>query len=348
MTDNNSVVRIALVGAGAIGQRHMEFIDSCDCTQLVAIVDSADAGKAVATKARVPFFTDLSAMLKEIAPGGVIVATPNTQHVPVGITCAEHGAHLLVEKPIAESLAAANELLDCAAQNDVRVLVGHHRRHNPIIRRAREIVQAGELGDVTSVSAHFLVCKPDHYYEVEWRRRAGGGPILINLIHDIDCLRYIVGEIESVQAMASNRRRQFEIEDTVSVSLRFTNGALGTIAGSDTTPAPWSWEISAGENPDYPHASDANCYLIAGTKAALAIPSLKRWHHEPARDWFNHLEQTSDDVQPKNPLAEQMQHFADVIRGKTQPRIDGVDGTRTLAVTLAIREAAEHGGIITP
>ena len=86
----------------------------------------------------------------------------------------------------------------------VPVLVGHHRRHNPIIAKAREIVRSGRLGRLTSVTALWTLQKPDDYYDIEWRRKPGGGPVLTNLIHDIDTVRFICGEIESLQAVVSN------------------------------------------------------------------------------------------------------------------------------------------------
>ena len=141
----------------------------------------------------------------------------------------KRGIPVLVEKPIADTLDAALALADASEAAGVPVLVGHHRRHNPIVRKAREIVQSGALGRLTAVSATWLVCKPDDYFDVAWRREPGGGPILINLIHDIDNLRFIAGDIAAVQGMTSSARRGFPVEDTAALLLRFRDGALGTV-----------------------------------------------------------------------------------------------------------------------
>ncbi|MCA1371958.1 gfo/Idh/MocA family oxidoreductase, partial [Bradyrhizobium sp. BRP14] len=127
------------------------------------------------------------------------------------------------------------------------------------IKSAREAVTNGKLGQLTAVVGLWLLRKPDDYFEVAWRREAGGGPLLINLIHDIDNLRFICGEIVEVQALTSNKVRGFAVEDTAALLLRFANGALGTVTVSDATPAPWSWELSSGENPAYPR-QDQPCY----------------------------------------------------------------------------------------
>ena len=132
------------------------------------------------------------------------------------------------------------------------------------------------------------------------------------------------------------------------MTFRFANGALGTMTLSDSTPTPWSWETASGENPDYPHASDAHCYVIAGQTGSLAVPTLQLWRHEPNRNWSNPLQSTTVTVQHDNPLVEQIRHFAAVIRGEETPRITGEDGARTLAVTLAVRDAADSGKTVEP
>jgi predicted dehydrogenase len=136
--------------------------------------------------------------------------------------------------------------------------------------KAREIVQDGRIGRLTAVTALWLLHKPTDYFQVAWRRETGGGPILINLIHDLDDLRFICGEIASVQAITSNGARGFAVEDTAAITLAFVNGALGTVTLSDAVAAPWSWEITSGEAPNYPQRPE-NCYLFAGTEGSLAV-----------------------------------------------------------------------------
>jgi len=92
-------------------------------------------------------------------------------------------------------------------ETGVPLLVGHHRRHSPNIREARRLIQDGLLGEIVAVNGMWMFDKPDNYFEAEWRKKRGGGPLLINLIHEIDCLRFIIGEIERVQVIASNTNR---------------------------------------------------------------------------------------------------------------------------------------------
>lgn len=335
-------LKIAVIGAGLIGRKHIALAYENTNCDLTAICDANPAAADLAAQYDVPFYQDVGAMLDAEQIDGAIIATPTNLHTPVGIVCAERGVHLLVEKPIAGTLEEGRRLVDSAEKHQVHLLVGHHRRHNPLVQKARAIVQGGAIGDLVGVMATFALLKPDDYFNVTWRREAGGGPILTNLIHDIDNLRFICGEIASVYAIASNKTRGFAIEDSACISLQFANDALGSVFVSDTTPAPWSYEMTSGENPIYPQ-QNADCYRFLGTKGSLAFPSLKLWTYEqPGRDgWWEPLEehQMGGEVSDADALTEQLNHFCAVIRGETQPLITGADGLQTLAVTQAIIES---------
>jgi predicted dehydrogenase len=337
----HKLVDLAVVGTGDMGQRHLEAIAEAPTTQAIAVVDIDPAGARAANDWDVPYYAAMEPMLDEIKPDGVIVATPNASHVPIALLCVQSDIPVLVEKPISDTLDAALALAVASETAEVPVLVGHHRRHSPIIQRAREVVQSGELGDVTTVSATWTAYKPTNYFETAWRRESGGGPILINLIHDIDCLRFIVGDIAAVQSMTSHERRGFEVEDTAAVLLRFHDGALATIMLSDSVAAPWSWELTSGERTsyDFPQTGQ-DCYFIGGSKASLAVPSLQTWRYEEAPNWWNPLSKASLAVEEADPIGRQITHFSDVIQGYTEPMITARDAARTLEATLAIIESA--------
>jgi predicted dehydrogenase len=195
----------------------------------------------------------------------------------------------------------------------------------------------------------WAVRKPDDYFEAAWRRRAGGGPILINMIHDIDCLRHLCGEIAEVQAYGSSAVRGFEVEDTAVVAIRFAGGALGTVTLTDAAPSPWGWEAGSGDNPNIA-ASHENCYRFLGTAAALDFPNLTLWRGagpEPA-SWADPLTATRRDRAGHEALPRQLEHFLRVIAGAEAPRIDGRDGLATLAATLAVTQAMRTGRAAVP
>jgi predicted dehydrogenase len=253
---------------------------------------------------------------------------------------------MLVEKPLADSVEVAIPLIEAAERAGVALLVGHHRRHNPIVVRAREAVRAGLLGRITAVSAQWMLLKADDYFAAAHRRLPGAGPILTNAVHDIDDLRFICGDIAAVQAMASHAVRGHPVEDTAVVTLRFAGGALGTLTISDTAVSPWSWELTSGENPFYPR-NDENCYLISGTEGALSVPRLELWRYrgEAGKGWGSPLFRERLAFEAADPLARQIGHFCAVVRGEAEPVVTGRDAARTLRVVQAVFEAARTGRI---
>lgn len=338
---------IAVVGAGAIGRAHAELIAASDVARLVAIADPADDARALAERLDVAWFADHRAMLAAGAAEAVIVATPNDLHLPVALDALKAGLPTLVEKPIASSVAEGEAIAAASRESGAPVLVGHHRRHNPIIQEARRLVRAGAIGAPTSIAVLSNVYKPDAYFALEWRRRAGAGPVLINMIHEIDLLRFVCGEIASVQAMTSNARRGFEVEDTAAVALRFANGALGTISLSDTAVSPWSWDLSSGELAPYPpQPAPAPSHFFAGTEGAIALPSLDRWSYRGDKSWFQPMTLDRTAIGRESPYVRQLRHLCAVARGAEKPLIDADDGVRTLRATLAVHESARSGALV--
>ena len=340
-------VRLGLIGMGLIGMAHARTLQKIDECDLVAVADVDEKHMAVATTLGTRCYHDYAEMIRREHLQGVIIATPNHLHVPMGIACAQHGLHLLVEKPLAPSLAEADRLLEAAIHNKVRILVGHQRRFNPRVEKAREIIQGGELGALVGATITWALLKPPEYFEgpFAWRKNQGGGPILINLIHEIDNLRYICGEIDEVFAMTSNKVRSFSVEDTAGVTFRLQNGAVGTAFVSDCVPSLSAYEATTGENPLVYH-DFGNCYCFYGTKASLLFPQMKkRFYSDPEKLGWHYpiTEQGVKVVDADDPYVKEFRHFAKVIAGEESPRISGEDGRRTLEATLAIQKSGETG-----
>ena len=337
-------VRLAVVGAGLIGEKHARLVSGHSGTKLVGVCDVDVKHRSTADALGVPFYQHVEELLERERPEGAIVATPNHLHASVAEVCARQAVHILVEKPIGDTLEAASRIVEVAEKNEVQVLVGQHRRHNPLIREARTIVKDGTLGKLVAVSMLWALLKPADYFAVGWRsRRPGGGPIFINLIHELDTLRFICGEISQVCALASAAVRKFAVEDSMSLSLAFENGALGSVVASDATPAPWSYEATSGENPYY-FSSDENCYHFLGTLGSLAFPQLDLWRYasEGRSGWQYPLEKSRRQIVAQDPLLLQLEHFCRVIRYGEKPLVDGGDGRRSLEVALAVLESAQH------
>jgi predicted dehydrogenase len=344
-----SKTRIAVVGAGYIGLAHIDVARSSPTCTLSAVVDPSPAGAAAAVSAGVPHHASLDELLARDRPDGVILATPNALHVPQALQCIDAGLPCLLEKPIAPTVAEGEGLVQAIEARKARVLIGHHRAHSPIMAKARQVVASGVLGRLVAVIGSATFLKPDRYFaEAPWRREPGAGPILLNMIHEVHNLRMLCGEIIAVQSFASHAVRGFPVEDTVAISLRFANGALGTFMLSDTAACPRSWEQTSQENKAYPSYEDEDCYVIAGTNGSLSVPTmrLKTYPRPEDRSWWKPFEVGVVGMVRDDPLKHQLEHFGAVVRGEAEPIVSARDGLENLRITEAIAEAARTGRVV--
>lgn len=333
--------RIAVAGAGYIGQAHIAALRASPTCELSAVVDPSPAAKATCSS--------IEELLEKDRPDGLVLATPNQLHVAQALQCIDAGLPILLEKPIAPTVREAQKLVNAAQARTTKVLIGHHRAHSPILAAAKKIIDAGKLGRLVAVMGSATFFKPDRYFaEAPWRREPGGGPILLNMIHEVHNLRMLCGEIVAVQAIASHAVRGFPVEDTVSITMQFANGALGSFMLSDTAACARSWEQTARENKAYPSYDDEDCYVIAGTNGSLSVPTmrLKTYASPEDRSWWKPFARGTVALRRADPIGEQMEHFGAVVRGEAQPLVSARDGLANLRVTEAIREAAESGATV--
>ena len=253
--------------------------------------------------------------------------------------CIEKKIPLLIEKPISVHAKDAITLIKRSKELDVPLLIGQHRRHNQIIKTTKKILDEGVLGEIRSIQATCWFYKPDHYFDAApWRKLKGAGPIYVNLIHDVDLLRYFCGEVKTVYANAIRSTRGYDNEDVASAVLTFKNDIIANVSVSDSISSPWSWETTSNEHPVYPNTNNS-CYLIGGAEGSLSLPDLKLWKHEKKPDWWTPLITEKYDFQNIDPLITQLENFRDVILGKTEPLVSGLEGVRSLQVIEAIQSS---------
>ncbi len=334
--------RLAVIGAGLVGKKHIALIRQSPVCRLVCIVDPDEGARRLAEQLAVNWYPSVAQLCAEEGVDGAIVATPNQFHVDHGLLLIEAGIPVLIEKPLASDLTGARQLVAAAEAAKVALLTGHHRRHNPLIQKAKAMIDEGHIGRTVSLSMTCWLMKPEDYYQADWRTKKGAGPIYINLIHDLDLARYFLGDVKKVMAMQSSATRGFEVEDSAVILLEFVNGALGTINLSDTIVSPWSWELSSGENADYPTTTE-HAYMIGGTAGALAVPNLSLWAAESKPSWWQPIKQVKPVYGSADPLVRQIEQFVDVIAGNQAPLVNGADGLASLVLIEAVKQAAETG-----
>ena len=339
-------LRLAVVGAGSIGSLHADRIEANPLTELAVVCDTESDTDRLARHYGTPFVSDYRDVLaREVS--GVVIATPNHLHAPIGEFFLEEGVPVLVEKPIADSVVAGKRLCATARRVSVPLLVGHHRRHNPLVRKARELI-SHEIGRLLGVVTTVAMRKPDSYYDLPWRRTASAGPLLTNLIHEVDSIRFMCGEIVTVQARADRLNRPWDFDDTAAAIFDLEDGGIGTVFITESTPSPWSWEGSVSEGMGF-HNARQDYARFLGTEASLSFPSLTIWTYDGAAGepgWHQPLDTRRVALADDDPYRAQIENFANVILGRDEPVVIGDDGLRSLAVVEAIVTSASTGSTV--
>ena len=336
-------INISIVGTGLMGLQHIKAISKSKKANLHSIVDISDNAKKLSNEYKIPLYSDVSSLLKSNQPDAVIVATPNQLHEKHTISFLKKKIPVLLEKPISDNIKSAKKIIISSKKNKTPLLIGYHRRHNAIVSKVKTIIRSGKLGNIVSANVLCWLYKHKEYFKESWRTSRGGGPLGINLVHDIDMICYLLGSIRHVQAFTTNKNRKFKVEDTATVSLIFESGALCTLNISDTIVAPWSYELTAGENPAYP-VTNQSAYMIGGTKGSIQFPNLKYWFYKKERSWWNKIFLKSDiNKKDDNTLVNQIDHFSDVVLKKVKPKVNGNDGLNSLKIFAAITKSAKTG-----
>lgn len=343
-------IKIAVVGPGLIGKQHIRLINENPETSLAAIVaPDHDHNHQLSKTLKTPLFHELNSCIKSSEIDGVIISSPNQFHFEQASFCIKQGIPVFIEKPITPSVREAELLVDLVERHQAKVLIGHHRAHSPLLAKAREIIKEGRLGRIVSITGSAQFYKPESYFSTgPWRTQPGGGPILINLIHEIGNFRSLCGEISAVHAFSSSNIRNFSVEDTVSINLYFKNGVLGNFILSDTAACARSWEHTSQENPSYPTYPDEDCYVICGTLGYLSFPTFRLKYYENAStaSWWESFREDRIEIKRKDPLACQLNHFIKVIKGEESPLVSAFDGLQNLKITASISKSASEGCVI--
>jgi predicted dehydrogenase len=344
---------IALIGSGLIGPRHALSIQRSPTCTLHSLTDPAPHGPTTASSLSIPHFPSISALLSSSTPlpDAALICTPNATHVSLSLELIAAGIPVLVEKPVATSIEDGKKLVKEAKERGVKLLVGHHRRFNPYLLGAKRVLDEQNLGRVIAIQGSWCLKKPTSYFNppTEWRRNGeNGGVVLINLIHEVDLLQYLLGPIILVSAIPAIKTRGYEAEEGAAIIMRFESGVVGTFILSDVVPSPWNFEAGTGENPMIPKVEKeegaGGFYRIMGTEGSLSVPDLTGWSYEGKEGgWSEVLVKEEVEVGAGVPFDLQIEHFVRVVKGEAEPSCSGDEGLRGLVVCEAVKRAIGSG-----
>ncbi|MEM9584975.1 MAG: Gfo/Idh/MocA family oxidoreductase [Pseudomonadota bacterium] len=320
-------MRLLIAGLGLIGARHLEHALRVPGVEVVGVIDPA-------VRSDLPQWGAIEEV--DVEADAIVIATPSDLHADHAEAAAARGWHMLIEKPVAHSLDAADRIIAACAAAGVQSLVGHHRRHHACVVALKEVLARGEIGQPVLASLIWSMRKPDAYFEGNWRAGADGSPVLINLVHEVDLLRHLFGEVSAVQGIGSNAQRGAARVESGVATVGFASGVSASIAFADCALSPWGFEAGTGENPNI--GTTGEDYLrICGTTGSVGFPSLTLW--AGALDWSEAAMPVARKVARNVPLEAQLAHFAEVVAGRAAPVVSAEEGRRSLDVTLQIERA---------
>jgi predicted dehydrogenase len=335
------MLKFALVGCGRIAKRHSELLglNQIQNARLVAVCDiRIERASDIGITMKVPYYDDMHEMMCKESVDVVVVLTESGLHADHVIELAPYGKHIIVEKPMALSLADADRMIIACDRVGIKLFVVKQNRFNVPVVKLREALEEGRFGKIVMGTVRVRWSRDQRYYDQDaWRGTwaMDGGVLANQASHHIDMLEWMLGQPVSVFAMAKTALVDIEAEDTAIVLLRFANGAFGIIeATTAIRPKDLEGSISIlGEN---------GTVVIEG----FAVNQMKTWNFvKSVADDKNVLEKYS--VNPPNVYGfghqAYYEHVVDCILNDKQQLVDGLEGRKSLELISGIYESIETG-----
>lgn len=343
-----SKLKYALIGCGRISKWHVEaaaknnddiiMVSACDIIKDSA-AEKAEIYKGFFKDAEVKIYTDYKEMLDKEEIDIVSIATESGYHPEIAIYCMNKGKHVIIEKPMALSTKDADDMIETASRNNVKLCVSHQNRFNKVIKQLRTSIEGNRFGRLVNGMASIRWNRNMGYYEqAPWRGtwELDGGTLMNQCIHDIDLLQWMMGgEVESVYAQTGNYLRDIAGEDFGAIIVRFKNGAVGIIEGSACV---------------YPKNLEETLSIF-GEKGAvviggLAVNRIETWRFDDGIDNEEEiLKQQEGDPDTvyghgHTPLFKDM---IDAIKNNREPLINGAEGKKGMEIILAAYKSQKTG-----
>ncbi len=307
------MLRVGVIGTGAMGKNHARIYSQLPDVGLVAVSDvDGERANSVARSYACKAYEGYKGLLEE-SLDAVSIAVPTSLHKDIALEAIQRRINVLVEKPIADTEENADEIINAARQNRVKLMVGHTERFNPAIIKLKELISSDQLGDIISISAKRVG---------PYNPRVRDVGIIVDLAtHDIDIMSYLYGEdIKEVYALAGNIIHPNE--DHAIITLNFNNGSSGVIETNWLTP------------------HKVRNLTVIGSKGIAEVNYLEASLRISDKKQIREAR-----VEKEEPLKLELQHFIQCVRQDKEPLVSGEDGKHALKVALAAVESYKTGRI---
>ena len=330
--------RVALVGCGRISSNHFEAFSKIDGLDIVAVCDVVEErARAAGESCGVPWFTNYEQMLATAPCEVVTIATPSGLHPQQGAMAARAGKHVVSEKPMAITLAAADELVRACDAAGVHLFVVKQNRLNATIQLLKRALDKGRFGRLYMVNATVRWTRPQEYYDqAKWRGtwEFDGGAFMNQASHYVDLVQWLMGPVESVMAKTATMARRIEAEDSGAAILKFRNGAIGVLEVTMLT---------------FPKNLEGSITLL-GEKGSVkiggtAVNRIEHWQFADYDDDDKLVEAASSNPTSVYGFGHEpyYRNVLKVLRGQAAADTDGRAGRKSLELILGIYESAKTG-----
>jgi UDP-N-acetyl-2-amino-2-deoxyglucuronate dehydrogenase len=335
-------IRIGLVGCGRIARNHLAAIRAASGDlELVGLCDVDPAALAQAAGEQgAPGFSSLTGLLAGVAPDLVSLCTPSGLHPAQALEAARAGADVISEKPMATRWSEGVAMVEGCAAAGARLFVVKQNRLNPTLQLLKRAIDEGRFGRLYLAQANVFWTRPQDYYDASpWRgtRALDGGAFMNQASHYVDLMRWLVGPVRSVQALTATLARRIEMEDTGVVSLRYADGALGSMSVTMLT---------------HPRNLEGSITLLGEKGSAriggVALNRVEVWDFADARDYDAGARSASYETASVYGSGHGVyyRNVVEVLRGQAAPVTDGAQGLDSLELLAAIYRSAQDGVMV--
>ena len=302
-------IRAGVIGVGAMGKHHARIYSGMSGAELIGVVDiNKKIASEVAAKYNTEAFTDCARLLKNDLDA-VSIAVPTTLHEDIALKAVNYGVHMLVEKPIAESIKSADAIIDAARRENLKLMIGHIERFNPTILKLKELISTGELGEIISISCRRVGPYPPRIRDV--------GIIIDLAVHDIDAISYLYGKrAMNVYSIAGNSFHSKE--DHASILLQYEDKKSGMVETNWLTP------------------HKIRKLTVTGTEGVAHADYL-----EQSLEIWKEGEVRKVQIEKREPLKNELEHFLHAIVNEEEPSPSGEEGKYALHVALSAIKSYE-------
>lgn len=327
-------MKILIIGCGSIGTRHLKNLISISAGEIIAYRTRKKKIRDIEEKYHIKTYSDLDEALDQ-NPDAALITNPTSLHIQTALTAANHGCHLFIEKPISHNLNGIDELMNITRKKTLVVLIGCNLRFHPCMKFVKKLIDTNRIGKVISARVQMGQYLPDWHPWEDYRamysaHRSLGGGIILDAIHELDYVRWLLGDVDQVFSL-SDKLSDLDIdtEDVAEILMKFKNGTIA--------------EVHLDYIQRYPGRS---CEII-GDKGSILLDLIKgivNVYTSEKKEW--ELYEKPEEYEMNQTYIDEMSHFINCIKGKERPLISIEDGVEVLKLALAAKDSARTGKLI--